>query len=362
MGKPPVNWLSKIKMCHQRPTPGSSFCLSLRVLGHPGGRRTANECTKRYRIGLDRDRHSCSCVPGFQLHHQKKGSRRRAHSGHPRRTPYRSPSSRAWSYGTRGRNHRAAHRTSERLRPLAFGAYCAKESEMKLWKLFLVCLLLPSSYVLAKPADDKAKDNDRIQNAGTVVQEILDVPDNIPQDVLDKARCVVVMPSVLKAAFIAGGSYGRGVMVCRTGKDFTGPWGAPAMYALEGGSVGLQIGGEATDFVILVMNNRGVESLLHSKVKLGGDASIAAGPVGRTASADTDVAMRSEMLSYSRARGVFAGISLEGSTLRPDGEANRRVYGNDANAGNIIKESKYAAPGAAKHIVARLEKASPQLK
>ena len=201
-----------------------------------------------------------------------------------------------------------------------------------------------------------------MQNSGKVIQEILDIPDDIPQDTLDKARCVVVLPSVLKAAFIAGGSYGRGVMVCRTGKNFTGSWGAPAMYALEGGSFGLQIGGEATDFVILVMNDRGVDSLLHSKVKLGGDASVAAGPVGRTASADTDAYMRSEMLSYSRARGVFAGLSLEGSTLRPDDDANHRVYGNDASAAKIITESKLAAPEAGKHLVARLQKASPQLK
>src|SRR5712692_9491938 len=169
----------------------------------------------------------------------------------------------------------------------------------------------------AKTKDEEQKENDRIQNAGTVVKEILDVPDDIPQDLLDKARCVLVFPSVLKAAFVVGGSYGRGVMVCRTHKDFTGPWGAPAMMALEGGSFGLQIGGEATDFVILVMNNRGVDSLLRSKVKLGADAAIAAGPKGRDAQADTDVTMRAEMLSYSRSRGVFAGVSLEGSTLRP---------------------------------------------
>ena len=233
---------------------------------------------------------------------------------------------------------------------------------MRRWKTAVIGVLSLAPLAAAGPKPDDAKELDRMHNAGTVIQEILDIPEDIPQDVMNKARCVVVLPSVLKAAFIAGGSYGRGVMVCRTGKDFTGPWGAPAMYALEGGSFGLQIGGEATDFVILVMNNRGVESLLHSKVKLGGDASIAAGPIGRTASADTDAALRSEMLSYSRARGVFAGVSLEGSTLRPDGEANRRVYGNDANAQNIVKESKYAAPDAAKHIVARLEKASPQLK
>src|SRR5262252_7974736 len=194
----------------------------------------------------------------------------------------------------------------------------------------------------AKNASD-AKAEDRLQNAGTVMQEILKVPDNIPQDLIDKARCVVVMPSVLKAAFVVGGSYGRGTMVCRTGRDFTGPWGAPSMYALEGGSLGFQIGGEATDFVFLIMNDRGANSLLHSKVKLGADASIAAGPVGRTAAADTDAYMRSEILSYSRARGVFAGISLEGSTLRPDEEANHRVYGNDATAGKIITESKFAA-------------------
>jgi SH3 domain-containing YSC84-like protein 1 len=172
----------------------------------------------------------------------------------------------------------------------------------------------------------------------------------------------VVLPSVLKAAFVVGGSYGRGAMVCRTGKDFTGPWGAPAMYALEGGSFGLQIGAEATDFVILVMNNRGAESLLHSKVKLGGDASIAAGPKGRTTSADTDAFMRAEMLSYSRARGVFAGVSLEGSTLRPDNDANHRLYGPDATAALIITEPKYESPESGKTLVHRLQKASPERK
>jgi SH3 domain-containing YSC84-like protein 1 len=216
---------------------------------------------------------------------------------------------------------------------------------------------------LARPADENAKEErERLHNAGTVLQEILDIPDDIPQDLLDKARCVVIMPSVLKAAFIVGGSYGRGTMVCRTGKDFTGPWGAPAMYALEGGSVGFQIGGEATDFVILVMNNRGVDSLLHSKVKLGADASIAAGPKGRTASAGTDAYLRAEMLSYSRARGVFAGVSLEGTTLRPDEDANHRLYGKETSAATIITESKVEAPDAGKPLVGRLQKATPQLK
>jgi SH3 domain-containing YSC84-like protein 1 len=214
----------------------------------------------------------------------------------------------------------------------------------------------------AKAKDEDQKENDRIQNAGTVLKEILDAPDNIPRDLLDKARCVIVFPSVLKAAFIVGGSYGRGVMVCRTGPNHNGPWGAPVMMALEGGSFGLQIGGEATDFVILVMNNRGADSILHSKVKLGADASVAAGPKGRAAEADTDAAMRAEMLSYSRSRGVFAGISLEGSTLRPDGDANKRLYGKDVSATDIVAQSKVAAPESAHSLIATLQRTSPHLK
>src|ERR1700747_39767 len=213
----------------------------------------------------------------------------------------------------------------------------------------------------AKAKDDDTKDNDRIQNAGTVTQEILDIPDDIPQGLLDKARCVIVFPSVLKAAFVVGGSYGRGVMPGRTRKDYMGPWGAPTMMALEGGSFGLQIGGQATDFVILVMNDRGADSVLHSKVKLGADASVAAGPKGRNASAETDASLRAEMLSYSRARGVFAGISLEGSTLRPDDDANHHLYGKDASAATILTEPKIEAPPSGKILVGRLQKSSPQL-
>lgn len=233
---------------------------------------------------------------------------------------------------------------------------------MKRWKAVLMGALLIAPAAFARGGEDTKDETKRLENAGTVMDEILNVPDDIPQDLLDKARCVVVLPSVLKAAFIVGGSYGRGTMVCRTGKEFNGPWGAPAMYALEGGSVGLQIGGEATDFVILVMNDRGMESLLHSKVKLGADATVAAGPKGRTASADTDAYMRAEMLSYSRARGVFAGISLEGSTLRPDEDANHRLYGKDATAQKIVLESKVESPAAGAKLVGRLQKASPQLK
>ena len=211
------------------------------------------------------------------------------------------------------------------------------------------------------PSEGKAE-QDRLENAGKVMQEILNVPDDIPQDLIDKARCVVVMPSILKAAFVVGGSYGRGTMVCRTGKDFAGPWGAPAMYALEGGSVGLQIGGEATDFVFLVMNDRGAGSLLRTKVKLGADASAAAGPKGRSASVDTDAYMRAEILGYSRARGAFAGISLEGSTLRPDEGANRKLYGNSTSAAKIVTESDVIAPAAAHDLIMALQKSSPQLK
>ena len=232
---------------------------------------------------------------------------------------------------------------------------------MNKWTLAMAATLVFATLSFAKPADTK-DETERIENAGKVIQEILDVPDDIPQDLLDKARCVVVLPSVLKAAFVVGGSYGRGVMVCRTGHDFSGPWGAPAMYALEGGSVGFQIGGEATDFVILVMNDRGMNSLLHSKVKLGGDASVAAGPKGRSASAESDAYMRAEMLSYSRARGVFAGVSLEGSTLRPDNDANKRLYGKGVTAAEIVMESKVEAPAAAHHLISRLQHASPALK
>ena len=212
----------------------------------------------------------------------------------------------------------------------------------------------------AAPADDQ-KENDRIRNSGTVLKEVLNVPDDIPRDLLGKARCVIVLPSVLKAAFVVGADYGRGIMTCRTGQDFTGPWGAPTMVALEGGSFGFQIGGQATDFVILVMNNRGAESLLHSKVKLGADASIAAGPKGRDLEADTDVTMRAEMFSYSRSRGVFAGVSLEGTTLRPDNDANHRLYGKNVSATEIIKESKFAAPESAHSLIATLQQASPKL-
>ena len=215
--------------------------------------------------------------------------------------------------------------------------------------------------MLALPlfSQDK-KEADRLENCGTVIKEIMDIPDDIPQDLIDKAECIIVYPSVLKAAFVVGGSYGRGAMTCRTGEHYTGPWSAPAMMALEGGSIGFQIGGQATDFVLLVMNPRGAHSILKSKVKLGADASIAAGPKGRTADASTDVTMRAEVLSYSRSRGLFAGISLEGSTVRPDGDANEHVYGKNLAAELIIFKGAVAVPPPAQQMIAYLNRKSPK--
>jgi lipid-binding SYLF domain-containing protein len=226
----------------------------------------------------------------------------------------------------------------------------------------LLAVLLIATSAVAADREDRKKQEDRLQNAGQVMSEILNVPENIPKDLLDKAKCIVVIPSVLKAAFIAGGSYGRGVMVCRTGNDFTGPWGAPAMYALEGGSFGFQLGAQATDFVFLIMNEHGANSLLHSKVKLGGEASVAAGPVGRDAEADTDAAMRAEILTYSRSRGLFAGVSLEGSTLRPDDDANEALYGRKIHASEIVRGPAPDPPAAAHALIALLDKASPHAK
>src|SRR5262252_6044298 len=203
--------------------------------------------------------------------------------------------------------------------------------------------------VLATPAllaNDK-KEQDRLENCGSVIQEIMDIPDDIPQDLIDKADCIIVYPSVVKAAFIFGGSYGRGAMTCRSGENFNGPWSAPTMMALEGGSFGLQIGGQATDFVLLVMNEGGARGILAGKVKLGGDASVAAGPVGRNASAETDVTLRSEILSYSRARGLFAGVSLEGSTIRPDNKANKQIYGKELEAKQIVLSDQVRVPALA---------------
>jgi SH3 domain-containing YSC84-like protein 1 len=223
----------------------------------------------------------------------------------------------------------------------------------------LMAILLIASTAFAETKETR-KQEDRLQDAGQVMSEVLNMPDTIPHHVLDRTKCVVVIPSVRKAAFVVGASYGRGAMVCRTGEDFTGPWGAPSMMALEGGSFGLQAGVEATDFVFLIMNESGASSLLRSKVKLGGDVSAAAGPVGRDAEADTDAYMRTEILTYSRTRGIFAGVSLEGSTLRPDKDANEALYGERISARHIVLGPGPAAPEAANQLLAMLEKASPR--
>src|SRR6202790_3613830 len=229
-------------------------------------------------------------------------------------------------------------------------------------KRILVCAMSALLLAITSWADDKEKDEDRLKNAGTVLTEILNIPDDIPQDLLDKADCVVVFPSVLKAAFVVGGSYGRGAMTCRRGENFNGSWGAPSMMALEGASVGFQIGGQATDFVLLVINDGGENGILSRKVKLGGDASVAAGPVGRNASAETDVSMRAELLSYSRARGLFAGISLEGSTIRPDNDANERIYGRKIPAKEIALSGTTRVPLSARQLISTLNAKTPKHK
>ena len=221
-------------------------------------------------------------------------------------------------------------------------------------KRLLIVFLALSTTLAAQ-----GKEEDRLRACTTVIKEVLGIPDNIPKDLLDKSECVIVFPGVKKVAVGVGGSYGRGSMVCRTGADFHGPWSAPTLMALEGGSIGFQIGGQETDFVILVMNDRGATSVLSSKVKLGADASAAAGPKGRTASAATDVVMQAEMLSYSRARGLFAGVSLEGSTLRVDKDANTLVYGSDIPAKQIVNGST-AVPSAAREMIDVLNTQSPQ--
>jgi SH3 domain-containing YSC84-like protein 1 len=216
--------------------------------------------------------------------------------------------------------------------------------------------------VIALPlsAEGDKKEADRLENCGTVIKEIMDIPDDIPPDLVDKAECIIVYPSVLKAAFIVGGSYGRGAMTCRSGEHFTGPWSAPTMMALEGASIGFQLGGQATDFVLLVMNPRGARAILSSKVKLGADASAAAGPKGRTANASTDATLRAEVLSYSRARGLFAGVSLEGSTVRPDNDGNERVYGKKVEAESIVFKGAVAVPPPAQKMIAYLNQKSPK--
>jgi lipid-binding SYLF domain-containing protein len=227
-------------------------------------------------------------------------------------------------------------------------------------KRILPLIFAASLIPFAAHAADNDKANERLANCGEVLNEILDIPDNVPQELLDKAECVVVIPSVKKLAIGIGGSYGRGAMSCRTGKNFSGPWSAPAMYRLEGANIGFQLGGQATDFLLLVMNAKGVDSLLKTKVKLGADAAAAAGPKGRTATAATDAFMRAEVLSYSRSRGLFAGVSVEGSTLRQDKGANKNVYGRKLSAREIVRQGAVGTPASGQLMISTLNRHSPR--
>ena len=224
-------------------------------------------------------------------------------------------------------------------------------------RMFVFGIML---FLIALPALAQNKEKERLQECAAVLKEMLNMPEDVPQDLLDRAECVVVFPSVMKLAVGIGGSYGRGAVVCRSGKDFNGPWSTPAMFALEGGSFGFQLGGQATDYLLLVMNPKGAESIMGSKVKLGADASAAAGPKGRTASAATDIVMKAEILSYSRSRGLFAGISLEGSTLRSDGDANKNLYGRELTARQIVRENAVRVSPDGKLLVNLLNKKSPK--
>jgi len=214
--------------------------------------------------------------------------------------------------------------------------------------------------LLSVCARSQQHEQERLKQSGEVLKEILNIPDNLPRSILDKAECVIVVPSVKKFAFGIGANYGRGAMSCRGGKDFTGPWGPPAMIALEGANIGFQIGGQAIDFVLLVVNPKGVDSILKSKVKLGADIAAAAGPKGRDAQAATDVFMRAEILTYSRSHGVFAGVSLDGSTLRPDNGASEKVYGRKVSARQIVIDHAVGTPSAGELLVSTLEKTSPR--
>jgi SH3 domain-containing YSC84-like protein 1 len=223
-----------------------------------------------------------------------------------------------------------------------------------------LCLVVAAATVAAQNKEkDQNKEQERLAACGVVMSEVLNVPDNLPQEILDNAECVIVIPSVTKVALGLGGSYGRGAMVCRSGKAFNGSWGAPAMYAIDGGSFGIQIGAEATDLVLMIMNPRGVDALLSNRIKLGGEASAAAGPKGRNIQAATDASMRAEILSYSRSRGLFAGISLEGTSLRPDDDATEQVYGRRITARQVVTGTSVSVPASGQALVDVLQKRAP---
>ena len=232
----------------------------------------------------------------------------------------------------------------------------SSKKRLVLLTLAILCPIVPRFGMAA----DNEHEQERVKESGNVMKELLNSPSGVPISVLNKAECVIVLPSVKKAGFLVAGQYGRGVMTCRGGEKFDGPWSPPTMMQSSGGSFGLQAGGQATDFVVLVMNDKGARAVMTGKAKLGADASVAAGPVGRDAEASTNAAMSAEMLSYSRAQGVFAGVSLSGTSLGPDGGANEKVYGKKVDATQIISGNAGPAPDSAKELLAVLTEKSPK--
>ena len=219
--------------------------------------------------------------------------------------------------------------------------------------LALVALLVPAL------SSAQVKEGKRLEACREVLEELLGGEERIPRDLLDKAECVAVIPSAKKLALGFGGRWGKGAVVCR-GQGGHGSWGAPLMISIGGGSFGLQIGGQAADYVFLVMNPKGIDYLMRSQFTLGADAAVAAGPVGRTGSAATDLRMRAEILSYSRTRGLFAGLSLEGSVVKQDHDGNENVYGERVDATRLLLEGTHPVPAAGRGLVELLATSSPR--
>ena len=223
-------------------------------------------------------------------------------------------------------------------------------------KSFLAVILV---LLCAVPLLAEDQEAERLQKAATVVEEVMGTPEKgIPTDLLKKAVCVGVIPSQKKVALGIGGTFGRGALVCRRGGN--GAWGGPSMFTVGGANIGFQLGGQATDFVLIVMNPDGAKKLLQSKTKLGADASVAGGPVGRTAQGATDLQMRAEILTYSRSRGLFAGVSLDGQVVKQDNDANERLYGRKLDPKDILFTGSVAAPAAARPLVGALQKFAPR--
>jgi lipid-binding SYLF domain-containing protein len=221
-------------------------------------------------------------------------------------------------------------------------------------------LAVLTGWSLAGPAQAQVKEGRRLEACREVLEELLSGKESIPRELLDKAECVAVVPSAKKFALGIGGRYGKGAVTCRT--HGRGSWGAPLLISIGGGSFGLQIGGQAADYVFLVMNPKGIDYLLRSQFTLGADAAVAAGPVGRTGSAGTDLRLHAEILSYSRTRGLFAGVSLEGAVVKQDKDGNQNLYGERVDPKRLLLEGASAVPPPARGFLSVLENASPRQK